>query len=191
MKTVKIISYIVLALIFVAVCGCIVYFTGGFTSDFKTFYVSVDGKDIMTTAADYKLSMETPMKVDVKYTFGTLNKDISGYSVKVIPNAIDGKNFDFTVDGQVYSYQAENDLTSGFEIEESETSFTIKPKGGINHILAALYPDSEISDCRDKSYQNMYSLIVTSYNGTASVKIDFSIDEPLYDIILDKGEITF
>ena len=191
MKTVKIISYIVLALIFVAVCGCIVYFTGGFTSDFKTFYVSVDGKDIMTTANDYKLSMDIPTQVNVKYTFGALNKDISGYSVKVIPNAIDGKNFDFTVDGQVYSYQAENDLTSGFEIEESETSFTIKPKGGINHILAALYPDSEISDCRDKSYQNMYSLIVTSYNGTASVKINFSIDEPLYDIILDKGEITF
>ena len=191
MKTVKIISYIVLALIFVAVCGCIVYFTGGFTSDFKTFYVSVDGKDIMTTANDYKLSMDIPTQVNVKYTFGALNKDISGYSVKVIPNAIDGKNFDFTVDGQVYSYQAENDLTSGFEIEESETSFTIKPKGGINHILGAIYPDCEISDCRDKAYQNMYSLVVTSYNGTASVKINFSIDEPLYDIILDKGEITF
>ena len=191
MKTVKIISYIVLALIFVAVCGCIVYFTGGFTSDFKTFYVSVDGKDIMTTANDYKLSMDIPTQVNVKYTFGALNKDVSGYSFKVIPNAIDGKNFDFTVDGQVYSYQAENDLTSGFEIEESETSFTIKPKGGINHILAALYPDSEISDCRDKSYQNMYSLVVSSYDGTASVKINFSIDEPLYDIILDKGEITF
>ena len=80
MKTVKIISYIVLALIFVAVCGCIVYFTGGFTSDFKTFYVSVDGKDIMTTANDYKLSMDIPTQVNVKYTFGALNKDISGYS---------------------------------------------------------------------------------------------------------------
>lgn len=191
MKTVKIISYIVLALIFVAVCGCIVYFTGGFTSDFKTFYVSVDGKDIMTTANDYKLSMDIPTQVNVKYTFGALNKDISGYSVKVIPNAIDGKNFDFTVDGQVYSYQAESDLTNGFEIEESETVFTIKPKGGINHILGAIYPDCEISDCRDKAYQNMYSLVVTSYNGTASVKINFSIDEPLYDIILDKGEIVF
>ncbi|MBO5411984.1 MAG: hypothetical protein J6A38_02725, partial [Clostridia bacterium] len=66
-----------------------------------------------------------------------------------------------------------------------------KPKGGINHILGAIYPDCEISDCRDKAYQNMYSLVVTSYNGTASVKINFSIDEPLYDIILDKGEITF
>ena len=191
MKTVKIISYIVLALIFVAVCGCIVYFTGGFTSDFKTFYVSVDGKDIMTTANDYKLSMDIPTQVNVKYTFGALNKDISGYSVKIIPNAIDGKNFDFTVDGQVYSYQAESDLTNGFEIEESETVFTIKPKGGINHILGAIYPDCEISDCRDKAYQNMYSLVVTSYNGTASVKINFSIDEPLYDIILDKGEIVF
>ena len=174
MKTVKIISYIVLALIFVAVCGCIVYFTGGFTSDFKTFYVSVDGKDIMTTANDYKLSMDIPTQVNVKYTFGALNKDVSGYSFKVIPNAIDGKNFDFTVDGQVYSYQAESDLTNGFEIEESETVFTIKPKGGINHILGAIYPDCEISDCRDKAYQNMYSLVVTSYNGTASVKINFS-----------------
>lgn len=190
MKAAKIISYIVLVLVFVAVCGFLVYYTGGFTSDFKTFYISIDGKDILTSADGYTLSADTPLQVNVKYTFGALNKDISGYSVKVVPNAA-GKDFDFTVDGQAHSYQSESDLTKGFEIERGETSFTIKPKGGINKILAAVYPDSEIEDCRNKAYANMYALVVTSYNGEASVKITFSIDEPLYDIVLDKGEIVF
>lgn len=190
MKAAKIISYIVLVLIFVAVCGFIVYYTGGFTSDFKTFYVNIDGKDILTTADGYTLSADTPLRVEVKYTFGALNKDISGYSVKVVPNTA-GENFDFTVDGQVYSYQAESDLTKGFDIAQEDNAFTITPKGGINKILAAVYPDSEIEDCRNKAYENMYLLVVTSYNGAASVKIAFSIDEPLYDIILDKEEIVF
>ena len=191
MKAAKIIAYIVLALLFVAACGFIVYYTGGFTSDFKTFYVKIDGKDILTSADGYKLSADTPLRVEVKYTFGALNKDISGYSVKVVPNAIEGKDFDFTVDGQTVSYQAETDLTAGFDIERGKNSFTIVPKGGINKILAAIYPNGEIEDSRNKIYENMYSLVVTSYNGAASVKIAFSIDEPLYDVILDKGEIVF
>lgn len=190
MKAAKIIAYIILVLLFVAACGFIVYYTGGFTSDFKTFYVKIDGKDILTSADGYKLSADTPLRVEVKYTFGALNKDISGYSVKVVPNAA-GNDFNFTVDGQTHSYQAETDLTAGFDIAQEENSFTIAPKGGINKILAAIYPNGEIEDSRNKTYENMYSLVVTSYNGAASVEIAFSIDEPLYDIVLDKGEIVF
>ncbi len=190
MKAAKIISYILLVLVFVAVCGVIVYFTGGFTSDFKTFYVNIDGKDVLSSADGYTLSADTPLQVNVKYTFGAINKDISGYSVKVIPNTA-GKDFDFTVDGQTYSYQAESDLSKGFNIESGESSFTIRPKGGINEILAAIYPDSEIEDCRNKTYENMYLLVVTSYNGEASVKIAFSIVESIYGIKLDKEAIVF
>ena len=87
----------------------------------------------------YKDSEIDVYKRQVKYTFGALNKDITGYSVKVIPNAA-GKDFNFTVDGQMHSFQAETDLTAGFEIERGENSFTIAPKGGINKILAATYP---------------------------------------------------
>lgn len=191
MKTAKIIAYILLVLVFVAVCGFIVYYTGGFTSDFKTFYVKIDGKDILTSADGYTLSADKSLRVEIKYTFGALNKNVSGYSVKVVPNAIEGKDFDFTVGGQTHSYQAETDLTAGFDIAQEENSFTIAPKGGINKILAAMYPDGEIEDCRNKTYENMYLLVVTSYSGAASVKIAFSIDEPLYDIILDKEEIVF
>lgn len=190
MKAAKIITYCVLVLLFVAVCGFIFYYTGGFTSDFKTFYVNIDGKEILTSADGYKLSADMPLQVNVKYTFGAFNKDITGYSVKVIPNTA-GKEFNFIVDGQTYSYQKETDLTAGFDISQANNSFTITPKGGINKILAAIYPESEIEDCRNKTYENMYSLVVTSYNGAASVEIHFSIDEPLYDIVLDKEEIVF
>lgn len=125
--------------------------------------------------------------ITVSYSGGKL----SITTIKSIPNAIEGKDFDFTVGGQTHSYQSETDLTAGFDIAQEENSFTITPKGGINKILAAMYPDGEIEDCRNKTYENMYLLVVTSYNGAASVEIAFSIDEPLYDIILDKGEIVF
>ena len=46
----KVIAGILIVLVLVAVIGVIVKFTGGLTSDFKTFYVSVDGKDVMTAA---------------------------------------------------------------------------------------------------------------------------------------------
>lgn len=191
MKAIKIIVYIVLVLVFVAVCGVVVYFTSGLTSDFKTFYVSVDGENVLSTTEGYELTTKKPMSVDVKYTFGAFNKNVSGYSVKVVPNVVEGKDFDFALNGQVYSYQAETNLTAGFDIERGENSFTIKPKGGVNKILQAVYPDGEIDDCQNKAYENMYALVVTSYNAEANVKLCFSISEPLYDIILDKEVIEF
>lgn len=191
-KTVgKIIAYVLVLLVVVGVIGVIVRFTGGFTSDFKTFYVSVDGKDVLTTAGGFQATNTEPLKVEVKYTFGSAGGDASGYSVKVVPNAIENEDFDFTLNGDVYSYQAETDLTAGFEIERGETSFTLTPKGGLTEILQAVYPNYEVGDCRDKGYKDMYALIVTSYNGKASVKLCFSVLEKVSGITLDKDTIVF
>lgn len=58
-KTVgKVIAYILVLLVVAGVIAVIVRFTGGFTSDFKTFYVSVDGKDILTSAGGYEVTNE-------------------------------------------------------------------------------------------------------------------------------------
>lgn len=187
----KIIAYILVLLAVVGVIGVIVRFTGGFTSDFKTFYVSVNGKDVLTNAGGFETSVNEPLTVDVKYTFGSAGGDASGYSVKVVPNAVENKDFDFTLNGDAYSYQAETDLTAGFEIERGETSFTITPKGGLTEILQAVYPNYEVSDCSDKGYTDMYALIVTSYNGKASVKLCFSVSEKVSGITLDKDTIVF
>ena len=191
-KTVgKVIAYILVLLVVAGVIAVIVRFTGGFTSDFKTFYVSVDGKDILTSAGGYEVTNEKPLTVDVKYTFGSAGGDVSGYSVKVAPHAVEGKDFDFTLDDQVYSFQAETDLTAGFDIAREETSFTITPKGGVTEVLSAVYPNNEIGDCSDKGYEDMYALIVTSYNGEASVTLYFSVLQEVAGVTLDQEVIVF
>ena len=144
-KTVgKVIAYILVLLVVAGVIAVIVRFTGG-------------------SAGGYEITNEKPLTVDVKYTFGSAGGDVSGYSVKVVPHAVEGKDFDFTLDDQVYSFQAETDLTAGFDIAREETSFTITPKGGVTEVLRAVYPNNEIGDCSDKGYEDMYALIVTSY----------------------------
>lgn len=184
----KIIAYVLIVLALVAAIGFIAYYTGGFTGGFKTFYVEVDGNQILTSANGYEMTADEPMTVNVKYT---MSDEVSGYSVKVVPNQLSGKDFDFTLDGDVYSYQAEKDLTAGFDIEYGDTSFTIKPKGSITDILQAIYPNNTIEDCRSHAYENMFTLVVTSYDGESAVSINFSIPEDVWGVELDQTEITF
>ena len=188
---VKIIGYALLLEAVVVAIGMIVYFTGGLTGDFKTFYVSVDGKDVLTSAGGYKVSDGKPLTVEVKYTFGSAGGDVSGYSVKVTPHAVEGKDFDFTLDGQVYSFQAESDLTKGFNIVRKETSFIVIPKGNVTEVLRAVYPNNEILDCSDKSYEDMYELVVSSYNGKQNVSLYFSLLENVSGVDTDKEVIIF
>lgn len=187
----KIVAYVLVLLVVVATIGLIVRFTGGFTSDFKTFYVTVDGKDVLTTSGGYLASPEKPLKVDVKYIFNSAGNDASGYSVKVAPHVVEGKDFDFTLDDQVYSFQAETDLTAGFDIQREESSFTVAPKGKVTEVLQAVYPNNTIGDCDGKSYEDMYALIVTSYNGEQSVTLYFTLPEDVSGVELDKEQIIF
>lgn len=78
----QVVSYIVILLVIVAVIGVFAYFTNGFTSDFKTFYVSVNGKDVMASGNGYVVTPSEPLKVDVKYTFAFNKNETKGYSVK-------------------------------------------------------------------------------------------------------------
>lgn len=113
----KIIAYLAIVLVFVLGVGFLAYFTGGFTSDFKTFYVEIDGKEVMTSANGYRMTPEKPLSVNIKYT---LTDEAQGYSVKVVPNSLEGKDFDFSLDDDVYSFQAEKDLTNGFIVERKD-----------------------------------------------------------------------
>ena len=191
-KTTKIITYIAIVLAVITVIGIVAHFTNGFTSDFKTFYVTVDGKDVMTSAGGYRVTTSKPLEVDVKYTFGSLNNKVDkDYSLKIIPNNIPDKDFTYTVDGEMKYFQSVTDLSEGFEIDKGEKSFKIKPKGEtISEVLSAVYGKS-ITDCESKGYTNMFTIIVTSYNGEASVKLDFSLAIRVAGITLDKEAILF
>ena len=186
----QVVSYIVILLVIVAVIGVFAYFTNGFTSDFKTFYVSVNGKDVMTSSSGYVITPQEPLSVDVKYTFAFNQSETKGYSVKIVPNKTD-ENFDFSVDGETHYFGDEKDLSNGFIIDKQEKSFTVTPKGSTPlEILKAIYPESEVS-CESKGYNDMFTLIITSYNGEASVKLNFALERRVTGITFDKEVIEF
>ncbi len=187
----KIIIYALIILALIGVLGFIIYFTGGFTTDFTGFYVTVDGEDVLSTGSDFRVKEDDPLKVEVKYVFASPNDEAKGYTVKVVPNAIEGKDFDFTLDGDQYAFQSEKDLTAGFVILRSEESFTIAPKGNLTKILSSVYPEDTVEDCADKAYENMFTLVVTSYNGEAEIRVNFTVIEEIRGVILDKEVIEF
>ena len=187
----KIILYALIILVLIGIMGFIIYFTGGFTTEFTGFYATVDGKDVMSTGSGFRMKADDPLEVEVKYVFASPNDEAKGYTVKVVPNVIDGKDFDFTLNGDKYAYQSEKDLTAGFNIKQEADSFTISPKGNLNEILAAVYPNDTVGDCTDKAYENMFTLVVTSYNGEAEVRIHFTVTESIRGVILDKEVIEF
>lgn len=185
----KIIAYILIVCILVGAVGFLAYYTNGFTGGFKTFSVECNGKEVMTSASGFEMTKEEPLTVNVKYTFG--GEKVSGYSVKVVPNKLAGKDFDFKVDDYLYSFQAEKDLSEGFDVEYGGNSFTIKPKGNLTEVLQAIYPNNVVEDCVQYSYENMFTLIVYSYDGNSSVLLNFSIPEKVTGIELDKEVIVF
>ena len=187
----KIIIYALIILALIGVLGFIIYFTGGFTTDFTGFYVNVDGEDVLSTGSNFQTSHDDPMHVEVKYVFASPNDEAKGYSVKVVPNPIKDKDFDFRLNGDLYSFQSEKDLTAGFTIKRDGGSFTVAPKGNLTEILSAVYPEDTVEDCADKAYENMFTLVVTSYNGEAEVRIHFTVTESIRGVILDKEVIEF
>ena len=191
MKWTKILIYALIVLALIGILGFIIYFTGGFTTDFTGFYVTVDGEDVLSTGSNFQTRHDDPMHVEVKYVFASPSDQAKGYSVKVVPNPIKDKDFDFRLNGDLYAFQAEDDLTAGFEIKQEDTSFTLTPKGDLTAILSAVYPGYTVADCNDKAYENMFTLIVTSYNGEAEVHINFTVTEDIQGVILDQEVIEF
>ncbi len=188
---IKVISYILVVMVLAGVIGVVAYFTGGFSSGFKTFYLTIDGKDVLTSASGYSVDSENPLMVDVKYVFGFASEGETGYKVKVVPNVVEGEDFEFEVDGEKQSFQAQKDLTAGFNIEYGENSFTLTPLGNFNEIMQGVYPTAEIDCSGVNRYENMFALVVTSYDESASVTVYFCCPDKVTGVELDKESITF
>lgn len=191
-KTIRILSYALLGLLVVGVIGFVAYFTNGFKSDFKTFYITVDGKDIMESDGGYKVSKGKPLEIKVKYVFSGATNQKKEYSVKVVPNTIDGRDFTFSDGKEEKSFQSVEDITSGFDIKKTENGFTVSPKGNaLEEVLKSVYPNGKFDNVNEKGYENMFTLVVTSYDGNASVKLNFSLLSKVCGVTLNKEGILF
>lgn len=186
-------AYVGIVLVVIIIVGVVARFTNGFTDDFKTFYIRVDGKEIMSSADGYEIMPEKPLHVEVKYTFSFATDENKGYNVKIVPNAADkSKDFSFTVNGENRQFQAETDLTDGFEIEKSESTFKVTPKGeNLTGVLQAIYPGLDTAHIEEKAYNDMFALVVSSYNEKSSVTIYFTLSSKVTGVRLDKEAIVF
>lgn len=109
----KIISLAVVLLLIIAAVGFAAYFSNGFTSEFKTFYVECNGEKILNDKDYYEMSANEEYCFDVKYLFDVGSKENKlGYHVKILPHTTKETNFDFTADGKTYNYGAEGELSS-------------------------------------------------------------------------------
>jgi len=187
----KIVSIVVAILVVATVAGLLAFFTNGFTTDFQTTYVECGEDKIVGSASGYALAPDHPLSLKVVSPFKAGSAK-SGYSVKVVPHYISGHDFDFTIDGNVYAYSKEKDLSAGFNINYKDDGFDIQAKGGINEVLHAVYPGKEISDCSAYVYKDMYALIITPYSGGGETTIYFSgFDEMVTRVVLDREVLVF
>lgn len=189
---VNVLSYILIVLLVLAICGGIVYFTNGLTTEFKSFYLTVNGEDVLDDKGGFVVSANKSLNIEVKYVFGVFNKDLSGYSyeIKANPEA----DFVFSVGDDSYNFAGDNlDFSKCFSIVQTETKLTLTAVAvDIENVLACLFPDSEIAINDDVDYsKDLFLLTVKSYNGKASITLGLHYALGVQDISLDKTELVF
>ena len=188
MKEAKIITGVIIVLVAALAVGLIFKFTNGFNEDFKTFYLEQDGKQILTSETETAFRRGEEYRYETKYTFDSGKSEPKGYNVKVIPN---GKiELSFTAGGKQYSYADAKELTSAFSIKKEANAFTltIPENQSLKGVLEKVYGKTvEITEPNG----NLYTLVVSSYNGKVTYNINFAVVTPVKGIELNTGSIIF
>lgn len=190
------ISFIVSLAVIALVAGLIAItykYTAGFSSDFKTFYLVHDGKEILTEETKVAFVGGKKYKYEVKYVFENGKDEKKGYTVKVLPNT--EKDFEYTVVGSKYKYSKLNDLTVAFDIKLTEDSFelNIPENFGLVDVVKFMHGGQEVTleTTADLSYP--FKLEITSYNGAAKYTILFNTvsSAGVTGVTIDPTEIVF
>lgn len=185
----KIITCIFLLLIMVALIGFIIRFTNGGTTDLKTFYVQVDQK-IYTDDSEIDL-LSGITRFETKYVFASnKTENHKGYKISIVPNVTDKTNFDFIVNGQVYAFGAERDLTEAFKIEYDATGFTLGGNVTIQEILQKIYDGKTVETPDINIAETAYfNLIISAYNDSQSIVFGLRF-VGVTDIILSPDKVV-
>lgn len=175
-------------------------YTNGFNETFKTFYISIDGNDVLTTTSRYTFEAGREYRIDVLYTFDNLNplsSDDRGYTVAVTLYADDDNNFEFTLDGDPadYSRLSGTDITDCFDLTTygSYFLFCVPKELGMQDILSGIYPEQEVETPEGVELDTGYyfRLTVYSYNGDNAIYLISRADTPATGLTIDPDRIIF
>lgn len=189
----KVIGIILVLALLAGLIAVIYKFTNGFNEDFKTFYVEHDGKQFLSAQNDLVLEDAGVHRFDVKYTFDTEQSETKDFSVEIVPNA--EQDFEYLVDGEPYLFSRAGDLSAAFDLNKQATYFEITTTDGmtLQSILERCHAGQTVEVPADAEKGNAYpfQLIVTSYNGSVSYRIAFSVGMTVTGITLDPPSIVF
>ena len=165
---------IVLALILLAgIAGAAVFFfKPELLPSFTDFYVIHDGEELTgTNEMTFNLNQEA--EFEVKYTWAVFRPN-TGFNLQIVPN--DDIDFDFTVDGDQFSFAFLFDLLSGFEIDKDAGHFSIVFVD-IGTVLDRIYAGRTVVLPSNLDYDQYFcSMLIKSYDNSATVRIDFKVN---------------
>ena len=189
----KIIGIILVLLLVAGLVAVLYKFTNGFNEDFKTFYVEHDGEQILSADSEMTFTKGKTHRFDVKYTFDTGQTEARDYSVEIVPNA--EQDFEYTVDGETYLYSQAGDLSAAFSLNKQKSYFeiTLREDMTVQSVLETVHPGQQVVVPETAADENPfpYALIVSSYNGSVSYRIAFSVGMEVTGITLDPPGIVF
>ena len=177
------ISYLLVAMLLIAVLGFFSFFTNGFKQSFSLNTVKYNGKVLSKTDSSLTLPLGEELKFDVNIVGE--NKE---YSVEVVPCG----SFSYVINGSVVRY--ENTIT-----EISDKFYSVnKTTDGFVLTLTDLYIESilkdyhlgaeitfeEINGKRFNLYGSYYALVISIEGESSDYKIPFSVVSPVESVEL-------
>jgi len=195
-KVGKVITYILIVLLLIGIIGFVFKFTNGGTTDFKTFYLNRGNTLYTADSGNYSFNSGEELSFDVCYLSDILKSDeeAQGYSVKIIPNVTDETKFDYTVDGESYTFAEDLDLSSAFGLEKDKTSFkfTIPAGATMSDILTTAHGKTAVAGNLDLCEKYYFAVVVTSADEKNTVRLNFCLATiPATGIKLSESRIIF
>lgn len=172
----KIISVIlVLALLAGAFAGVAILLKKSFDDMLpeSEFYVSVDGKDVYSKSYGYVVFPNNDLNVSVKSS----SEQIPEYTtaISVDPSV----KFTFVKDGQLCLFLSSEDVSSFFDIQDTDNGFVVSCNGKtVTDMLKTIYETDSISveeQAIDYNSTMFWLTIQSKDNADAVIKIGFSL----------------
>lgn len=185
-------KFLILLLLAVAIAGFAVFikniYAGTVTND---RFVKIGNNTIYTIGTGYHVGLKEDIPLKVNVSLGS-DENVK-YATRI--DADSYLRFSYVKDDKLCFFTSSEDVSSFFEIEETDTGFCVSAKGdSILDMLSCLYPDSKISfDDSYIDYKSTLFWITVSFDGDVNsfVKIGFSLKRYSQSITLDAKEIIF
>lgn len=168
-----------------------IYYKSGVLTD---FYIKINDTQLVRDYRNgYYFYSNEEYKIEPIYILDSGSEEHKNdYSVKVISYDSDKTRFEFNTGDNTYVYN-NIDFTDNFEIQKEEGYFTFKSKyESFEDLLEEKFGEVTILNDYSIDYINDYlSLIVTSYDNSKEVKVNFNVGVIPENIIVSEDNLIF